>query len=104
EVDLEAIETVLAAFGSSDLDLAGILNGEFNVDTGAGTLTGNLAGQGVQFQPRDGTGYAADTLELTLQGSFDVPEGGTGMQTPEQATIETFRLVASTDGGQDEAS
>lgn len=102
DVDLEAIEMVMAAFGKSDLDLAGLLNGEFDIDTGAGTLAGSLAGEGVNIQPQGGTGYAADTLELTLQGSFQLPEEGAETTAPEFATIETLRVVATSDQGQDE--
>ncbi len=92
-VDLGAAALLVEAFDLAPFpyEAAGTLNGEFRLDSAAGTLAGGLTVDTFAVRPLDGgEGYANERLTLDLSGSFD--------QAANTATVDELRLQTDGDG------
>ncbi len=103
KLNLAALSLIAEAFGSEvPVRLAGTGDGTVQVDLADGTFDGAIDVAGLQVDPPEGKGYAAETLTLSLSGTaaegdattcvvaFEMPEG-TGTFT---ATVDPAKLEA----------
>ena len=92
-LDLESLTLMIRALDVAEVayDAAGTLDGEFELDSAAGTLGGGLTIDAFALRPVEGgEGYASEKVTLNLTGRFD--------EAANTASIEELRLEAAGDG------
>lgn len=110
DLQLSALGTLLAPFGLSDYELAGVLNGSLKADIASDAVRGQFAATEVRVDRRDaaGEGYASDRVELDIDGRFitqELPpdqhvtlEDGTKITARQLVGIQRLVLTTPEDG------